>query len=615
MKKLTKANTPITILILIWAILQIIFNTIYPIDAISFRAFHAMAICVFSVMVFNKNPKDLNYIKFLNFILVAGIIFVFSYFLLNYNIIAKNGGFTSERDLMVSLFAIILIFICGFRINKNITLLALVFLLYLFFGKYFPSVIGHNGFSIKRILNHMFWGSQGIFGVSIGVSATYIFLFILFGSFLKYSGFTDLINDLALYFVGNTVGGPGKVAVLISALLGMINGSAVANVATTGTITIPMMKKSGYSKEFAAAVEATASTGGQFTPPIMGAVGFLMAEFLAIPYGKVILAAAIPAFLYYLGIFLSVHLESKKLGLKSETSKEKSLSEIIKNRGILILPLFVLILFMFLCYTPIFASVSGIIAAIISSWFVKEHRMGFVEIIEATVDGATSTISIGLSCLLIGIIIGTVSLSSLGLNLGFLILNNEIFSSSIVTAILVMIMSTILGMGVPGVAAYVIVVSIAVPIMIKNGISPIPAHLFCLIYACLSNITPPVAMSSYVASGIAKSNVNKTSILSVKIGIIGFIIPFFFIKNEMLLLGASEFQIYNLYIILTSIIGVFEIVCGFSGFIDSSLKSYEKILLICGGLLLINSKIYTDVIGILIFIIIYVMQKRRVINA
>lgn len=612
MNNLKKINTPITILILMWALLQIIFNTIYPIDAISFRAFHAMCICIFSILLNKKNPKDLNYIKFFNVVLILGLLFVFSYFLINYNVIAKKGGFTNEFDLFVALLGIILIFICGFRINKNISILALVFLLYLFFGKYLPSVIGHNGFSIKRILNHMFWGSQGIFGVSIGVSATYIFLFILFGSFLKYSGFTDLINDLALYFVGNTVGGPGKVAVLISALLGMINGSAVANVATTGTITIPMMKKSGYSKEFAAAVEATASTGGQLTPPIMGAVGFLMAEFLAIPYGKVILAAAIPAFMYYLGIFLSVHLESKKLGLKSAEHSDKNISEIIKERGILILPLFVLILLMFLGYTPIFASVSGIIAAIISSWFVKEHRMGIREIVEATIDGATSTISIGLSCLLIGIIIGTVSLSSLGLNFGFLILNNELFQNPIITAILVMIMSTILGMGVPGVAAYVIVVSIAVPIMIRNGISPIPAHLFCLIYACLSNITPPVAMSSYVASGIAKSNVNKTSILSVKIGIIGFIIPFFFIKNEALLLGATNFEIYNLYMIFTSIIGVFEIVCGFSGFINSNLKNYERVLLIAGGLLLINSRFYTDVIGILIFITIFVMQRRRV---
>lgn len=598
------------VLLALWAVLQIAFNTFYTVDAITLRGFHAMCLGIFSLLVYKKDRIPKEKLSLWDVGLLALILFVFLYFLSQYSRIAQGGGFTDKGDLLVAALGLLVIFITGFKISRNLAILALVFLAYLYFGKFIPGVLGHNGFSAKRILNHMFWGSQGVFGVGVGVSATYIFLFVLFGSFLKYSGFSELINDLALSAVGGTPGGPAKVAVIASAFMGMINGSAVANVATTGTITIPMMKKSGYTPEFSGAVEATSSTGGQFCPPVMGAVGFLMAEFLAIPYKKVMMAAVIPAFLYYFGVMVSVHFEAKKLGLQGAAVEDmKSPGEILKKRGILIAPLVVLMVLLFKGYTPIFSAVAAILSAVVSSWFVPEYRMTPKRILQGMSEGALAALSVGVPCLLIGIIIGTVSLSSLGLNFGYLILETSLNQYLLVAGVLVMMMSVILGMGVPGVAAYVIVVSVAVPILIRAGAQPIAAHLFCLIYACLSNITPPVAMSSYVASGIAQSDMTKTSLEAVKIGIAGFIIPFFFLGNQNLLLGTVPFTMAGLYSVFTSILGVFAIALGFEGFYRERLSLLLRGLIIFGGLLLINVRFITDVLGILPLI--YLFWKGR----
>ncbi|MDO5715553.1 MAG: TRAP transporter fused permease subunit [Tissierellia bacterium] len=590
----------ITGLLVLWSLLQILFNTIWTIDAISLRGFHAMFLLIFAVLSYSWKKDKKDSLHLTDGIFLIAILFVFFYFLTQYNVIAQQGGFTDQRDLYIAALGMILVFALGFKVSKNLSILAFIFFAYLFLGKFIPGVLGHNGFSLKRVLNHMFWGSQGIFGVGIGVSATYIFLFVLFGAFLKYSGFSELINDLALTAVGKTPGGPAKVAVIASAVMGMINGSAVANVATTGTITIPMMKKSGYSSEFSAAVEATSSTGGQFCPPIMGAVGFLMAEFLGIPYQKVMIAAILPAFLYYFSVMVTVHLEAKKLGLQGISLENmKSAGMILKERGILLAPLILLLFMLLKGYTPIYAAVAAIGVAIISSWFVKEYRMTPQRIVEAMCEGALSSVAVGIPCILIGVIIGTVSLSSLGLNFGYLVVDTAINKYLMGAGFLVMIMSVILGMGVPGVAAYVIVVAVAVPILIKAGAEPIAAHMFCLIYACLSNITPPVAISSYVASGIAGSDMNKTSIQAVKIGIVGFVLPFFFLNNEALLLGTLPFDIQAFRFILTAILGVLSISIGFEAFYKEKIPVFFQLLLIVGGLLLINANGLTDIIGLL----------------
>ena len=381
----------------------------------------------------------------------------------------------------------------------------------------------------------------------------------------------------------------------------MINGSAVANVATTGTITIPLMKQTGYKKEFAGAVEAVASTGGQFCPPIMGAVGFVMAEFLGISYTKVMLAAIVPALLYYVGLLLAVHFEAMRLGL-SGLSKENipNAMKVVKEQGHLVLPLVSLIGLMFAGFTPLYAAVISIFVTIGASWLRKDTRMGPAKILEAVVEGSKSAISVGVCCVIIGIIIGTVTLTSMGLNMGYLILSIVQGGHIYLAGFLVMIMSAILGMGVPGVAAYVIVQAVAVPVLIKAGALPLIAHLFCLIYACLSNITPPVAMSAYVASGIADSDQTKTGLWAVRLGLIGFIIPFFFLDNPVLLIGVDKTATLweSLWSIFTAMIGTFALVAGLEGWIIRKAGVIERVILIAVSPLLLFPGSLTDIAGI-----------------
>ncbi len=602
--------------LIIWSLFQLYYNTIGVISTIHFRAWHILFLLCFTFVyypAFKKEKRKRKLPPVFDLALIALTIYVYTYVVINYDAIAQRGGNLNGADLLVAILGILLIFEAARRASPSLAVLGLIFMAYNFLGPYIPGVFGHTGFSLKRILSLMFWGSQGVFGVGIGVSTTYIFLFVLFGAFLKYSGFSQFINDISLTLVGQTPGGPAKVAVLASALMGMINGSAIANVATTGTITIPLMKKTGYKPEFAAAVEAVASTGGQFCPPIMGAVGFVMAEFLGISYTKVMLAACIPAFLYYLTLLFAVHFEAKKLGLTG-LSKENipDALQVLKSRGHLLLPLIVLLVLMFAGYTPLFAAVVSIFATVAASWLRKETRMTPKIIMEATCEGARGAISVGVSCAIIGVIIGTVSLTGLGLTFGNLVLKvvgeNQLFLGGF----MVMVLSIILGMGVPGVAAYVIVASVAVPVLIEIGASPLAAHMFCLIYACLSNITPPVAMSSYVAAGIAGSNQTKTSLIAVRLGLTGFIIPFFFLDNPLLLYGTVEgiSWITTLTAFITACIGVICLSAGLEGWLLKKCSPVIRILLIIVGFLSIDPSTITDILGIGLLAAIIIYQKR-----
>ena len=604
----------ITILFLVWATFQVYANTLGMVDAMSLRTWHLFFLLGFTFLLFptyRSERRSRILPPIWDIALLAATILTFAYLLRNYTVIARRGGYSLAPDLATAAIALLLIFEAGRRACRNLVILALVFLLYNFLGMYIPGDLGHVGFSVKRVLNHMIWGSQGIFGVGIGVSATYIFLFVLFGSYLKYSGFSQFINDIALTLVGRSAGGPAKVAVLASALLGMINGSAIANVATTGTITIPMMKKTGYKKEFAAAVEAVASTGGQFAPPIMGAVGFVMAEFMGVSYTAVLLAACIPAFLYYLTLLFAVHFEAKRLGL-SGLSKENipDALQVLKKQGHLVIPLVVLITLLSFGFTPLFAAVVSIFGTVIASWLRKETRMTWSVIVQATVEGSRSAIAVGMSCAIIGVIIGTVSLTGLGLSFGYIILSVVGEGQLYLGGLMVMLMSIILGMGVPGVAAYVIVSTVSVPVLIQTGAIPMAAHMFCLIYACLSNITPPVAMSSYVASGIADSDQTKTSLIAVKLGLTGFILPFFFLDNPILLLGTVPETpfLLTLRAIVTSSIGVIALSAGLQGFLLLRLNTIERGLLVIAGLMFIETKLTTDIIALLFFSVIIVIQ-------
>ena len=606
-------NKVFTVVLVIWAIFQVWANTFGTLGAVKLRTAHIMFLLPLALMLYptyKKERRRRRMIPAWDVLLIAAAIASFGYILWRYDALAKTGRL-NDTDVLVGVVCLLIVFEAARRASGNLAIIALIFLSYFaVWGRYVPGMFGTSAFTLKRVIKALVWDTNGILGTGAGVSATYIFVFVLFGSFLKHSGFSQLINDVALTLVGRSPGGPAKVAVIASALMGMINGSAIANVATTGTITIPLMKKTGYKKDFAAAVEAVASTGGQFTPPIMGAVGFVMAEFMAVSYMKVMLAAAIPAFLYYLALIYSVHLEARRLGLSGLSPENiPKAGKVLRERGHLLIPLIVLLALMFMGYTPLFAAIAAIFVTIPVSWLRKETRMNPSTILKATVEGSRSAIGVGVSCIIIGVIIGSVNMTSLGLNFGNLILKVVGEGQLFLGGLMVMVMSTILGMGVPGVAAYVIVYVVAVPVLRATGATEMAANMFCRIYACLSNITPPVAMSSYVAAGIADSNMTKTSLIAMKLGVAGFILPFFFLNNPVLLYGSTEGVALTetLRAFATSSVGVLALAAGLAGLplakysrAATALRVICRAMLLAGGLLFVNPTLTTDIAGLVL---------------
>ncbi|MGI6694720.1 MAG: TRAP transporter permease [Christensenellales bacterium] len=608
----------IVVFSLIWVVFQLYFTTIGTMEAITFRAYHVLFLMLYCFMIYPAYKKENRKRKLpsiFDFVCMAAAIFVFGYLILNYTRISLSGGYLSNFEIYLSVAAVVLTFLAGRRAAGGLFWLALIFLAYNFLGRYIPGTLGHGGFSLKRLSGHMFWSSQGLFGAGVGVSATYIFTFVLFGAFLSHSGFSNFINDLSLGLVGQYSGGSGKVAVVANGLMGMISGTATAIVAMTGSLVIPMMKKSGYSKEFSAGVVAAAATGGQFCPPVMGAVAFLMAEFLGVSYAVVALAAVMPAALFYGSMLCSVHFQARRSGLKG-ISKENlpQVREVLKKNGHLLLPIVSLLGFMFMGYTPLFACVVSIFVTIAASWIRKETRMGLNKIIAACVEGARSAVATGVCCIVIGIIVGTVSLTGLGLKFGFLMLKVVGPGELLKAGIMVAIMSTILGMGVPGIAAFVIITSVAIPVMLEVGCAPIPAYLFCLMYASLSNITPPVAISAYVASGIADSNFTKSGWIAVRVGLAGFLIPFFFLMSPELLIGSAPVGTSVLTIVRViagAAIGVFMLSSGAEGWLLCRSNWVERILCLVGALLLIDSGSLTDIAGLVCLGAVIAMQFSR----
>lgn len=535
------------------------------------------------------------------------------YYIFRFHHVVKNSGYLAGADKAAAVLIVSAVLFAGMTAARPVSILALVFITYPFAGHLLFDPLACGTFSVRRVLSHLVWGSQGIFGIGLNVGLTYIFPFVVFGAVLKASGFSDYINAIALKLLGDSPGGPAKVAVAASSVLGMINGSAVANVATTGPITIPVMKRAGYSSEFAAAVEAASSTGGQFLPPIMGAVAFVMAEFLSVSYRTVMLAASVPALLYYTALMLSVHIEAKLNGLKGEDTGDETLAETVLSGAHLLIPLISLTALLIAGFTPVFAGIASIAACIAASYLKPSTRMSLKEISDALAEGAAASLKVGISCAVIGIIIGIVSLTGIGLNIGAFIVNSAGTSSIYAAALMVAVMSVILGMGVPGVAAYVIAASVSIPVLIKSGANPIAAHLFCLIYACLSNITPPVAISSYIAASIAGADEFKTSLKAVKIGAVGFITPFFFINDTALLPGVGKFSFSVLLSILTAFIGVFGLSFGLGGYCMGKLGAVMRILFAASALMLISPDRLTDATGITLMtaLIFYCWRKNK----
>lgn len=453
--------------------------------------------------------------------------------------------------------------------------------------------------SVGIMLDQLYLTTEGIFGIPLYVSATYVMLFILFGAFVERSGAGQMFMDFALALAGHTSGGPAKVAVITSSLFGTVSGSAVANVMTTGTFTIPLMMRTGYRPAFSGAVEAVASTGGQLMPPIMGAAAFVMAEFLGVSYLTVAAFALLPALLYYVAVFMAVHFEAKRIGLVGLPKADlPRLREVIVERGHLFLPLVVIVVVLLAGYSAAFSALCGIGSVIPTTWLRASTRKTFTvgAIIEALESGARNTLVVALACATAGIVIGTITLTGLGLAFTGVVLS--ISQNSLILALLLtMLAGILLGMGLPTTPAYIVQVALLVPALVKLGVQVEAAHLFVLYFAVLSAITPPVAMAVYAANGISRGTLMQTSWAAVKLGLTGYIIPFMFVFAPSLLLKGDLWVVA-----LTTMTATVGVVCLAGGlhsyFFFGVARWWERLLLIAAALVLIKPGLVTDLVGL-----------------
>ncbi|MDO8957692.1 MAG: TRAP transporter permease, partial [Deltaproteobacteria bacterium] len=512
-------------------------------EALLHRSIHLMFTMVLIFLLYPFRKEKGAYISRLgDFVFLGislgGILYIF----LNYEYFITRYPYVhplSPADMAVGiLFVLALLEAARRSIGSAMPITAICFLIYAYIGPSLPGLMRHAGFNTEAIIDQLYMTTEGIFGIPLGVSATYVILFVIFGVFLEKSGTGQFFMELAAATTGKAAGGPGKIAVVASGLFGTISGSAVANVMVTGQFTIPMMKRTGFQPHFAGAVEATASTGGQIMPPVMGAAAFVMAEFMGIPYLTVCKHAIIPAILYYLSVFMAVHFEAVRTDLRGMLEAPPRLAAVMLSRGHLLLPVAVMLYFLFEGYTPMYACIFSIIAALILANVKKETRMGLEKILDALENGAKGALQVACACACAGIIIGIVNLTGLGLKFtGFVL---YLAGESLTPALLfTMIAGIILGMGLPTTAAYIVMAALLVPGLIKLGIVPIAAHMFAFYYAIISAITPPVALAVYAGAGLAGSNMWKTGLAAVRIGAPGFIIPFMFVYEPSLLFVGS----------------------------------------------------------------------------
>lgn len=532
-----------------------------------------------------------NYVPWYDVIIMVVGSGSFFYYVVNFSSIIKHATRINQIEIILGVLGVlVLVEACRRVVGIPILCVATCFVIYAF----------STGASLKSIVYNLFYTTSGVIGTPIGVCSTYIVLFILFGAFLEATGISEFFIQVANSIAGASSGGPAKVAVISSALCGMVSGSSVANTVTTGSVTIPLMKKTGYRGEFAGAVEAASSTGGQIMPPIMGAAAFLMAEMVGVQYKIIAVKAILPAFLYFLGIFIMVHLEAKRLGLKGLNKDElPKFGHLIITRGFLLLPLIVLVGMVMKGFTMSRSAVIATFIAIAVSMVRKETRMDFNGFVSALENGAKNTISVAVACGIAGIIAGVVTMTGLGQ-----ILISAIVSVAgnvtIIALLLTMVTCIVLGMGVPTTANYIIMATTCAPILVTGmHIEPIAAHMFVFYFGIVADITPPVALAAYAGSAIAKSNPMRTAINASKLAIAAFIVPYIFALNPaMLFINTTAFGV--ILIVTTSIIGLFGVSSGLEGYVFKSMPWYLRICSVVGGLMLIDPGHLTDAIGVAI---------------
>ena len=570
---------------------------------------------VFLLYPMSSKQSKTSGIPFYDYVLAGLGVASALYLVVFFNELTTRAGLPTKTDLIMGFLLIATLLEATRRIsNPVLPTLAIVALLYCYFGRSMPEMIAHRGFSIERIINHMYLGTEGIFGTPLEVSSTFVFMFILFGSVLEKTGLGKFIIDLSMALAGWSTGGPAKVAVVSSGLMGMVSGSSVANVCTTGMFTIPLMKSVGYEPHFAGAVEAVASTGGQIMPPVMGAAAFIMAQILGVPYMEVVIAAIVPAMLYYFAVMVQVHFEASRLGLQGiPFSQLPPLMPLLKSKGFLLIPLIAIIYFLLAGFTPLKSAFNGILVSFVLSWLNKETRLTPSRIIEAFEAGARGAIGVACACATVGMIVGMGTLTGLALRIA-----NAIVAlaggSKILTLFFTMLASLLLGMGLPTTANFIVTSTMAAPALFLLGVPPMAAYMFVFYFGIAADLTPPVALAAYAGAGIAGSDPMKTGITAFKLALAGFIVPYIYVYNPILLFINVD-PLTMVQAICTALIGVFLLAMSTIGFFKAHMPWYLRITAFVGALGLLTPGTITDLCGLAVLVVIYFIQSRKAKNA
>ena len=552
-----------------------------------------------------KGVQKPNHIPWYDILLMICGAGAFVYYMANAVSIIQQGSNFQWYQILIGIAGIIsLAEVCRRSVGLPIVIVASCFIIYaIFWGLSNPTIWG----KLNYMVHYLFYGKEGILSTPINVCSKFIVVFIIFGAFLERTGIAEFFIKIANAIVGGFSGGPAKVAVVASALEGMVSGSSVANTVGSGSVTIPLMKKTGYKPEFAAAAEASASTGGQIMPPIMGAAAFLMADYLGVPYSNIVVKAILPAILYFAGVFISVHLEAKKEGLRGLTKAELPRLLPLLKQVYLLLPLGLLIYLVGTSQRSIqYAAAIAIVAAIVVSLFNKENLITPKRIWEALAAGGQGMIAVAAACGVAGIIAGTITMTGLA-NVMINGIVSLAGSQVIVALFLTMLCCIVLGMGVPTTANYCIMAATCAPILIRMGVPDIAAHFFVFYFGIVADLTPPVALAAYAGAAIAQANPMKTAFTATKLAIGAFIVPYVFALNPaMLFIDTTAIEV--VLICITSFVGIFAVSASFEGYLFNHMKMYQRIISLVGGLLLIYPGVVTDIIGVVLVAMIFVVQ-------
>ena len=622
------SNKQVVLVVSIVAVLYSLFHlymVFNPMPALQQRSIHVAVGLALVYMIYPMFKKqDRAKLPILDWFLALVSLFTAGYILIEYNaIVTERGGIPNTMDIIMAIVTVVLILEAARRVTGWILpILALIFLSYPFFShmEFLPNMMMTRPFDIGDIFGQLYLKTEGLYSTAIGASVNFIFLFILFGAFLQKSGMVQFFNDLAMAIAGANKGGPAKVAVVSSGFMGSINGAAVANVVSTGAFTIPLMKKVGYNKNFAGAVEASASVGGQILPPIMGASAFIMAETTGINYGTIALAALFPALLYYFAVIMQVHYRAGKSDLKGiPRSDLPRIKEVMKERGHLLIPLVGLIVMLFLNMPIPRAAIYTIFLTVIVATFRKTTRMSLKDIGQAMAMGAQQSLSVMIACAVVGIIIGVVSLTSFGA-----IMTSAIAGlgggSLLLTLFFTMIASMVLGMGLPSIPAYIITATMAAPALAEFGVPILVAHMFVFYFGIFANVTPPVALAAFAGAGIADGDPMKTGFQALKLSLAGFLIPFIFVFEPSMLLidieglmtNAREYPLSSLWdtavVVISTIIGLIALAAGLEGFFKTHVNVISRVILIISAIMLVIPEPFTDVIGLSIAIVMFILN-------